>query len=95
MATPILFREPGEDAWHEGRTRNVSRTGVLFETAPPSLPPGAQVEVILELTSYSPSALARVRCSGKVVRTCSPGPTRSTVAMAATIDDYEFLRIGN
>ncbi len=67
-ALPALYRRSGEQAWHRGLTRDISNTGVLFETSQP--PP---IESIIELTFHLPEQLGnlpagQLTCVGKVVR---------------------------
>jgi hypothetical protein len=84
VQTPVAYRERGESIWSPGRSVNVSRTGVLFETDRPTVV-GATIELVLEFEA----PLATVACSGRVVRaaTNEGGPW----AIAATISRYSLL----
>lgn len=93
MSAPLVYRSVGGGDWLTGRTVNVSRSGVLFQTVPPALPAATRIEFILMLPSLGLPGSARVQCQGQIVRHCraaSEGPC----AMAATIDAYDFLGVG-
>lgn len=84
VQTPVAYRERGESIWSPGRSVNVSRTGMLFETDRPTVV-GATIELVLEFEA----PLATVACSGRVVRAAANegGPW----AIAATISRYSLL----
>jgi hypothetical protein len=89
---PFYFRQPGERGWIEGKTDNISRSGVLFRTS----------EVLEERTPvemYFAFPLevqgrpgARVTCRGQIVRTVPPDSEDALPALAATISRYRFVR---
>src|SRR5207245_7897561 len=83
--TSVAYRVLGDLGWMTGRTVNVSRTGVLFESNQPTNV-GASIELVLEF----PFPLATVACSGRVIRTVvnEAGPW----VIAATISRYSLLR---
>ena len=65
---PALYRRSGDQGWKRGVTKDVSDTGVLFESGE-QLP----VESIIELTFHLPEQLGnlpagQLTCLGKVVR---------------------------
>ena len=69
-----------------GETKNLSSSGVLFESASP-LPIGDSIEYFITLPRTAGSNLdVRLRCVGRVVRHLDQE------AFAATLDRYEFLR---
>ena len=69
-----------------GETKNVSSSGVLFESTSP-LPIGDSIEYLITLPKTAGSKLdVRLRCVGRVVR------EMDHAAFAATLDRYEFLR---
>jgi len=69
-----------------GETKNLSSSGVLFESPSP-LPIGDSIEYFITLPKASGSKLdVRLRCVGRVVR------EMDQAAFAATLDRYEFLR---
>ena len=77
----VAYRERGDPAWSTGRSINVSRTGVLFESNQPTRI-GAAIELVLEFSG----PLAAVSCSGRVVRTAATEGGPWTIA--ATISRY-------
>ena len=63
LIVPLRFRKSGTSYWLEGRTMNLSRTGILFK-ADEALPADSLLEIRVEL--YADSML---ECHGYVVRT--------------------------
>jgi hypothetical protein len=90
MSAPVMYRQVGEDAWHEGRTVNVSSSGVLFECPTPVLQPGTRVEFVLVLPNLGLRSGSRVQCRGAVVRQERRG-FEACCAVAATIEAYDFM----
>lgn len=91
MSAPVLYRRVGAGQWQEGRTVNVSRTGVLFE-ALATLEADTRIEFVLMLPSLGLPAQSRVQCQGRIVRMWAQPPDIGC-AMAATIDVYDFLGV--
>jgi hypothetical protein len=92
VAASVMYRCVGEEYWREGRTVNVSRSGVLFESASPVLAAATRIEFILLLPSLGLPGRSRVQCQGRVVRQMRV-PEGGGCAMAATIDAYDFLGV--
>jgi hypothetical protein len=90
LEAEVVYRRIGEGSWCEGRTLNVSRSGVLFRSSAPVLPEATRVEFILLLPSLGLPGRSRVQCQGKIVRHCIRQEDGGC-AMAATIDAYDFL----
>jgi hypothetical protein len=90
MSAPLVYRPIDGGSWLAGRTVNVSRSGVLFQVAPPALPAATRIEFILMLPSLGLPGRSRVQCQGQIVRHCQ-SPGGGECAMAATIDTYDFL----
>src|SRR5271157_1722495 len=66
---PLRYRAHGETAWHEGRTENMSGTGVLFMASHP-MQAGTQVEMSFTMPAQgSGEKGAEVACQGEIVRT--------------------------
>jgi hypothetical protein len=65
---PIQYRLADAPEWHEGRTENISRTGVLIRTAAP-LPPRTSIDLLLALPAEVGGRGVPVICRGRVVRT--------------------------
>jgi hypothetical protein len=81
-----------QDGAHEktAQTRDVSARGICFyvDTA---IAAGSTIEFTLTLPpEITLTESIRVRCKGKVVRVDEGGP-EGRVAVAAVIDEYEFL----
>jgi hypothetical protein len=87
VETTILYRLAADGPWVEGKTINVSPTGVLFSTASAVLPPGAILELVLELSAIG-LTVADVSCQARIVRTLAGGDSASVVA--AAIERYRF-----
>lgn len=81
-----LIRTGSVPASRQGETKNVSSSGVLFDSDV-SLRIGEPVEYIITLpTSPTPGIQVRLRCMGKVVRMVKE------TGIAATLERYEFVR---
>lgn len=85
----MRFRRSGDDTWLEGRTVDISESGVLFRTSGPPVPSDATLEMALEMSALGPR-IANVTCTGRVVRTESASDSATT--MAATIERYHLAR---
>ena len=90
MSAPVLYRSAGDVEWLEGLTVNVSRSGVLFHSKAPALAAETRVDLLLLLPGLGLPGSARVQCRGRIVRQGGE-PAGGGVAMAATIDSYDFL----
>jgi len=87
---PLRYRRLGEDAWHEGETENISRSGMLFQ-AEETLQPAAQLEISLVLPAEIAGLSAtEVVCRGEVVRTVERDGGKMSPALAARILQYHF-----
>jgi PAS domain S-box-containing protein len=84
---PLKYRRLDEEKWHDGETRNISRSGLLFE-AEDLLQPKVQLEINLvlpaEIAGLSPT---EVICKGEIVRTLTGQVPH---ALAAKILQYQF-----
>ena len=90
LRLPLRYRRLGENQWHAGTTRNISRSGMLFQ-GDEMLQPAAQLEINLVL----PAELAglsetEVVCRGEVVRTIAREGTALNPSLAARILQYHF-----
>jgi PAS domain S-box-containing protein len=87
---PLKYRRIDESLWHDGETKNISRSGLLFQ-AEDLLPPSAVLEINLvlpaEIAGLSPT---EVVCRGEVVRTVQPAGEAMPPALAARILQYRF-----
>jgi CheY-like chemotaxis protein len=92
---PLKYRRLDEEKWHEGETRNISRSGLLFQAddflQPDLLQPNVQLEINLvlpaEIAGLSPT---EVVCRGQIVRTVQPSGEKMPPALAAKILQYHF-----
>jgi CheY-like chemotaxis protein len=87
---PLKYRRLDEDKWHDGETRDISRSGLLFR-AEDALQPNIQLEINLvlpsEIAGLSPT---EVICRGEVVRTIESLGEEMSPALAAKILQYHF-----
>ncbi len=87
---PLKYRRLDEKNWHAGETRNISRSGLLFQ-AEDLLQPNVVLEINLvlpaEIAGLSPT---EVICKGEVVRTVESNGEKMPPALAARILQYHF-----
>jgi PAS domain S-box-containing protein len=87
---PLKYRRLDEEKWHDGETRNISRSGLLFQ-AEDFLQPNVQLEINLvlpaEIAGLSPT---EVVCRGQIVRTVKSAGEEMHPALAAKILQYHF-----
>jgi CheY-like chemotaxis protein len=87
---PLRYRRLGETEWHEGKTQNISRSGLLFQ-ADELLQPHSQLEINLVLPAEIAGLSAtEVVCRGEVVRTIESPEKSLSPALAARILQYHF-----
>ena len=91
---PVKYRPSGATAWRDGRTENISRSGVLFRTDQP-ISPKTRIEFLIALPEEVGGRAAAVICLGRVVRTEPPKPDDPRPAVAATIAGYRSPNISN
>ena len=88
----IRYRAIGETTWPDGRTENISHTGVLFN-ASDAMQMGTQVEMSLAMPFQgSIETGAEVACHGEIVRTAPPASTDAQPCLAARILPYRFVQ---
>jgi PilZ domain len=85
LKAPIAFRRPNTTRWQEGRTVNISRSGVLF-VLPSSADVAGRIEFVINLSRgalHGPGVplLPDLHCHGRVMRT-SAGSDGETVIAA-------------
>jgi hypothetical protein len=82
--------DSAKDQEKPAQTRDVSARGICFYVDAP-IATGAPIEFTLTLPpEITLTESIRVRCKGKVVRV-DEGAPNNKVAVAAVIDEYEFL----
>jgi len=90
LQLPLKYRQVDEERWHEGKTQNISRSGLLFQ-GEESLQPNALLEINLvlpsEIAGLSPT---EVVCRGEIVRTVQAEGVEMPPALAAKILQYRF-----
>lgn len=90
--TPLRYRLSGDIDWREGRTENISCTGVLFR-AEEMLAIDTAIEMQFDLAAeVEEGGGAMVICSGQIVRTLLPPASDAAPAMAAHIHEYRLVR---
>jgi hypothetical protein len=86
----LKYRRLDEEKWHDGQTRNISRSGLLFQ-AEDLLPANVQLEINLVLPAEIAGLSAtEVVCRGEIVRTVKPNGEKMPPALAAKILQYHF-----
>jgi PilZ domain-containing protein len=89
LPVSVSYNEGG-DHEQSAQTRDVSARGICFYLDAP-IATGAPIEFTLTLPpEITLTESIRVRCKGKVVRVDNGGSS-GKVAVAAVIDEYEFL----
>ena len=86
----LRYRPIGATAWQEGRTENISRSGVLF-LADHVMEVDTRIEMsfVLPVTGLS----GQVVCRGRVVRIVQPREDAPRPGLAATISRYHLAPI--
>ncbi len=89
---PVYYRDPESAIWFEGKTYNISQTGLLFRGAGP-----LQLQTIIELKLELIAAMkyevpAQVHCKGAVVRIEKSFATEFPSVVAIAIKDYRLIR---
>jgi hypothetical protein len=89
---PIYYRKPHASRWFEGRTKNISYSGVLFRAAC-FLQPKTTLELRFELPAVIlGEAPGEVFCRGAVVRIEESPFSCIPPALAVHIDGYRMAR---
>jgi hypothetical protein len=91
-----VVRAGAEQVSRQGETQNVSSGGVLF-TSDAQVDVGQPIEYLISLPpGPNREASVRLRCLGRVLRMVKDDSwcedSASRVAVAATMERYEFLR---
>lgn len=92
LETPIRYWANEAGDWEEGKTVNISATGVLFRTARPSRPPaGLRFTLTLPEVVFG-EAGAEIRCRGKLIREVIRSSPDEMPMFALSIDRYQIVR---
>jgi hypothetical protein len=90
LRLPVTVRYEPNEQEHAAQTRDVSARGICFYVDS-SIQAGSAIDFTLTLPpEITLTESIRVRCKGRVVRVESGNPA-SKLAVAAVIDEYEFL----
>jgi len=92
IETPIYYRKRGSSHWQEGRTLNISESGVLFG-AKQAPAPRTTVEMTFSLPVEGRiEAGGQVICHGEIVRNSPSAGSNGLQDVAATIVRYRLER---
>ena len=93
MPIAVRYRSAGETTWREGRTENISKSGVLVRTDR-VIAPQTAIELVLDVPPdiWTPF-FGATRCRGRVVRAVGPSPLANGPAFAAAIFECETTRL--
>lgn len=92
VGLPFRYREAGTRVWYEGRTANISLSGVLFNGAQP-LRPRTRIEGAVTLPAFAPGTDSAVlRCRGSIVRYATESESEGSAVLAAAITDLRLVR---
>ncbi len=88
----MRYRKESERKWSEGRTQNISQSGLLFR-APEPLDPNTMIEMTFALPSEKEGESgATVLCDGKTIRTILPATSDESPGVAVKILNYKLKR---
>jgi hypothetical protein len=86
------YRETGTSVWHEGRTSNISLSGVLFEAAK-VLRPRTTIELAVVLPVVPrDAAFVEIRGRGSIVRNAGAKAKGGWPVLAASMTGYQVVR---
>lgn len=90
LRLPVTVRYGESEESHDAQTRDVSARGICFYIDS-AIQAGAGIDFTLTLPpEITLTESIRVRCRGRVVRV-EGGGSNGKMAVAAVIDEYEFL----
>ncbi len=93
LRLPVSVRYGAEEKEHDAQTRDVSARGICF-FVDSAIQAGSPIDFTLTLPpEITLTESIRVRCKGRVVRVEGGAPS-AKMAVAAVIDEYEFLADG-
>jgi hypothetical protein len=94
IETTIRYRSVGQPGWYEGKTENISGSGVLFR-GKNLLAPKTRVEMTFPLPIRGSGATgANVTCFGRIVRKVPRVGPKGEAGLAATIEEYVLAHAG-
>ncbi|MGO8984990.1 MAG: PilZ domain-containing protein [Terriglobales bacterium] len=90
LRLPVTVRSEQNEQEHAAQTRDVSARGICFYVDS-AIRAGSAIDFTLTLPpEITLTESIRVRCKGRVMRVETGNPTNK-LAVAAVIDEYEFL----
>jgi hypothetical protein len=90
---PVRYHKPHSSRWFEGRTENISHSGVLFRAEFP-LDLETTVEMRVELPAILGEAPGEIVCKGPIVRIVESPVSGIPPALAVAIRSYRMARKG-
>ena len=88
----LRYRAKGETTWYEGRTENISDTGVYLR-GNCLMAVDSEVEISFEaIRGTDGEALAEIKCQGQIVRVVLPLALDSHPGLAVRIAQYSFVQ---
>jgi len=89
---PLRYRAGDEVDWHQGATKNISRSGVLFQSEDWA-EPRSRLEITLRLPRENGiERAAEVVCRGTVTRSEQDGSDEGGHLIAISISHYRLVR---
>ena len=94
LSLPVRYREPNRPEWLEGKTENISCSGLLLHTDA-SVEPRITLELRIELPiSVLGEERGEIICKGTVVRAQENPLAELPTALAVAIQSYRMTRGG-
>ncbi len=90
LQLPVSYRAHGGSDWREGRTANISYTGVRFWTDQ-LLEAHTQVEIRLKLPAVGGVTGTEIMCRGEIVRAELPASRDAQPSLAAKFLECKFV----
>ena len=92
LQIPLRYRAGGEVDWHRGTTKNISRSGVLFQ-GEDWAEPRSHLELNLRLPRENGvDRAAELACRGTVTRSERSGSDEAGHLIAISISHYRLVR---
>jgi hypothetical protein len=88
LKLPVEFRRVGSERWLMGYTEDMGSARVLFR-AGEWVQPNSRIEMVFRMPAADPCDLV---CNGIVLRVDLPQQSGLLPTIAATIEDYKFIR---
>jgi hypothetical protein len=86
----LRYRPVGESIWREGKSENISRTGVLFQPEA-ALSRDTPIEMLLEMPAAVAASAGMLIRRGRIVRGVPPSSLEDRPAYAAAAFDYDYV----